>query len=310
MGWDYFIFKERWVENHKKKLLISSILISSILIANVACLMLIYPNLYQGKLNTDSLIPPKITSSLTTHSKSTQTISPILGPTPQRDLTAKCVHSVIYWSDHSEAWPINVIIGNITYTKEEEIAFYKTPIKDLNDYLFIQMTTAFLNFNNGSLSNGVEKTITDAAFWLENHPSGSKINESTRQTGNFLGVTLADYNNGKLGPALCANEPTSVPFKEIPSPTPTNTSTATITRLPTRTASDTPKPEPSRPQGPPASTATSTNIPPQPTKTLSLKPTDTPLPPPTETLPPESSPTPIPLPTPAPTTSSESTITP
>jgi hypothetical protein len=295
------------VENHTKKITISLILIFITIIANVAILILLYPNLYQGSVNAGLLKPPTITSSSnpqTPKSLPSQTISPTLSLTPLQELTKACVHSLDYWSSHTETWPDLFTIGNLTYTKEEQITANNTPIKNVIDYLFIQLNAAYLNYVNGPPSKGIDKTITDTAGWLKNHNSVSELSESDRELGISMGMTLSDYNNGKLGPGLCANDPTSEPFKEIPFATATNTNSAhfklKITFAYINTPSDTPKPQPPKPRDTSASTTTNTNIPLQPTITQKLNSTNTPLPLPTLTPPPEASPTTVPLPTPAP----------
>lgn len=293
------------MEDHKKRLLSSFIVISIIIIANLGLLILIYPNLYQGKLNIDSATRPVITSSL--NPNSTLTSSPRVSPTPQKELSIKCVHSVNYWSSHTDTLPSELLIGSTTYNQKDVIAIYKKLITDLNDYLSIQMTTAYLNNINVTISSGINKTISDASYWLQNHPSGSQIIDPDRQIGYFLGVSLADFNNGKFGPPLCLNEPTFVPYNQITPPTSTYTSTATITMTftPTKTPEDTNTPSntpiPPLPpaQPPPSSTKIPTHAPLKPTNTPGTKPTDTPISLPTAARP-LPSPTLISLPTPAP----------
>ena len=277
------------MENRTKKIIIPVIVLSGILFINVTVLLWIYPNFYKGNINTTPFTPPIVTLTLTPHSEPTQTNSPTASPVPLRDLVSECVHSAVYWSNHTENWPAQLMIGNITFSKEEGITVFKAPIKDVYGYLFIQMTAAYLNNINASPSNNVKKTITDAATWLRIHPAVSELIESDRQTGISLGMTLADFNNGKLDPGLCAEDPTDVPFTAF--------LIMTSTRTPARIPSNTQKPQQTQTKNQPASTATKTNGPIQPTTTSSLKPTDTLAPPPTQTLPPESSPTPIPLPT-------------
>lgn len=273
------------MESRKRRLLISLALISLVVLANLVLLRVIYPNLYQGKveLNPSKTLMVKASSTPTLQPTSTPTrdISPTARPTTQDEMDITCVHSTMYWSIYTDVWPILLNIGNKIYTKEELITLFKTPISSQNHYLLIQLTTAFLNYQNGALTNDISKTITDAETWLEKHPSGSKVSDVDRHSADYLGVSLTDYNNGELGPSLCANEPTSVPFNEVTPVTLTPTATHPPIYYPTWTS----QPYIPQPHNPPPPAPTDTPVPPPP-------PTNTPLPPPTS---------PPPLPTLAPT---------
>jgi hypothetical protein len=305
------------VHSHNKKLMIGAALIFSIMIVNGGVLMLIYPNLYQGAQAAEPTFTPGITPSVTTRASNTPviegslsnqtqtipTITSIVETVTQKVMAPTCVHSTDYWSNHTQDLPVRLRIGNTTYTKDEEIAGFNHLVEDISDYLFIQMTTAFLNYNHGSYAKDIGQRIIDSANWLEKYPSGSKIGDFVLQEGYRLGIMLADYNNGLRGPGLCPGEPTSVPLEQILPPTPTHTSTPTatrtarsnITRVPTKTPT-----QAQPPNNPPRSApSTPTHTPVQPTKAPSLKPTDEPLPTATQTPPQEPTSTPIP-PTPVP----------
>jgi hypothetical protein len=210
-----------------------------------------------------------------------------------------CIHTVIYWNDHTELWPARVRIGSLTYTKNDGVSYFNSQSDDLNTDLFIQIHTAFLNLSNGAENSAIENTIALAANWLYNYPVGKPIDDSTQKTGLTYETELSDYNNGKLGPALCTNETIFVPARPVPSDTLTPTITAvsatptsslTLTRTGTFVPNWTSLPSPSR---------TSTPVP--------IRPPSTPIPIPSQTNQPTIQPTQVstntstPVPTAVPT---------
>jgi len=276
----------------RNKILVWLLILEAALIASVVLsVVIVYHYFYKVKVNTGPLTPtPSVTATITITITPTPTRTATLpaSPTPQVDSSMNCTHSVTYWANHTETWPYQIVIDNFTYTIGEAAAIYSAQNKDVAAYLFLQLHAAFLNFLSGADTSAVNKTMSDAANWLNIHLVGSPINESDQQTGIALGMTLASYNNGRLGPGRCANDPALVPADEIPLPTATVTSTvetvtitATATRRPTRRPPTDTQP-PSQPPQPNPPTQTPTQLPtftpvtpptPAPTQIPTLTPT-------------------------------------
>jgi hypothetical protein len=267
------------------------ILEAALIVSVVLSVVIVYYYFYKVKVNTGPLTPtPTATTTITitVHSKPTRAATLPASPTPLVDTAKNCTHSVTYWANHTETWPYQVIIDNFTYTIGEAAAIYSAQHKDVAANLFVQLHAAYLNFLSGADPSAANKTISDTAIWLNTHPVGSPINDFDQQTGITLGMTLASYNNGRLGPGRCANDTALVPADEIPLPTATVTSTVetvTITVTATRRPTRRPPTDTQPPSQPPQ--------PNPPTQTPVQMPTNTPVTPPT--------PAPTQIPTLAPT---------
>jgi hypothetical protein len=266
--------------NPSNKTLVWLLLLEATLIVGVIfSVVIIYHYFYRGEVKTSTATPtPSVTATITkTITPSpTRTATFPASPTPQVNSSKNCTHSVTYWANHTETWPNQVIIDNFTYTIGEAATIYSAQNKDVAAYLFVQLHAAFLNFLSGADTSAVNKTMSDAANWLNIHPAGSPINEVDQQTGITLGMTLASYNNGRFGPGHCANDPAIVPADEIPLPTETMTSTVetvTITATATRRSTRRPPTNTQPPSQPPH--------PNPPTQTPAQLPTNTPVTPPT-----------------------------
>ncbi len=222
--WDRILRFQReasWQVQETRYLVWLLILEAALIASVVLSVVIVYYYFYKVKVNTGPLTPtPSVTATITITITPTPTRTATLpaSPTPQVDSSMNCTHSVTYWANHTETWPYQVVIDNFTYTIGEAAAIYSAQNKDVAAYLFLQLHAAFLNFLSGADTSAVNKTMSDAANWLNIHLVGSPINESDQQTGIALGMTLASYNNGRLGPGRCANDPALVPADESRSP--------------------------------------------------------------------------------------------
>ncbi len=245
------------------------------------------------------------TSTPTPTATSTFTDTPTSSPTPSETPTpietgeptatpgpGQCVYTPEDWLTYPETWPAEGIpIGGLTYSAAEALAILETPpTRDATYTVTQELIAAKLNFFNGTDSEPITVTVNSADAWLVQYPLGSNPADPDRQTGLDLATTLADYNQGLLGPERCTIEtPTPIPT-DTPSPMPT----------------DTPLP-PTPTDAPLPAAPTDTPSPPAPTDTpIPPSPTNTPLPPPPPTptdtpLPPTPSNTPLPPPPPTPT---------
>jgi hypothetical protein len=116
-------------------------------------------------------------------------------------------HSMGYWKNHAETWPVDWIeIGDINYTREEAIDILeRANAKDATRMLSAQLIAAKLNRRSGAYSNfyncdklmDVDKTITDADEFLAEHPLGSDPQNESRQNALQLKDWLDAYNNSQ-----------------------------------------------------------------------------------------------------------------
>jgi hypothetical protein len=215
-----------------------------------------------------------------------------------------CTYPPHYWQERPESWPAQINIAAASYAREDVIALMRTPDLPVQERLVLQVYIAFLNILHGSDVVVIEQVILDSVDWLEANPAGSELSEFNQQQGSYMLQILGSYNNGELGPGLCAGAPGS--------PTPTTTPTNTLTPQPTATLTWTPviiiptrtpvPPQPTEPPPPPPP-------PPPPTATIAPAPTLAPIVPPT-LPPPPPPPTLAPTATPVPTKTPEPTRTP
>ena len=118
-----------------------------------------------------------------------------------------CTYSAIYWVNHLENWPAQVLIFDLNYTKEDATTWIETDSVDVFTLLFTQFQVAYLNIISGADPSGVNQAMIEASRWLANHPSGSQVVEADGLYGMDLAAYLSRYNDGLLGPGRCADEP-------------------------------------------------------------------------------------------------------
>lgn len=210
--------------------------------------------------------------------------------TPSAIVERNCVYPSPYWRNHPEAWLAdNILIGQLTYTKDEAIEVMETDSEEVPDNVLKQLFATILNILKGSDPTSIENTVLTGIEWLSDLGARTRLTPDENLTGIALIDTLEKYNNGQTGPELCADSPrTSTPPPEPTStPTPTSTNTPVFTFAPPTTI--TPTKEPREPQPP---TAEPTEPAPPPTE---------PPPPPTQPPPPPTEPPTEPPPRPTPT---------
>ena len=116
-----------------------------------------------------------------------------------------------YWMNHPEAWPgdfDSIIIGGLTYTKEQAIVLMMMPTaRDVTYIMFQALVAARLNAGIGCPTvcpGGVDigATIAAADAWMWLHPVGSGVHAggptSPWRQGEPLYLLLDQYNNGLL----------------------------------------------------------------------------------------------------------------
>jgi len=107
-----------------------------------------------------------------------------------------------YWKNHPEAWPVDsIMIGGITYTKNQAIAIIAAPVKGDKTYTMFQaLVSAKLNVIIGNPDSCIADSITSADAWMGNYPVGSKVEGSSQEwkDGEPLYIKMDNYNNGLL----------------------------------------------------------------------------------------------------------------
>jgi hypothetical protein len=246
------------------------------------------------------------TATLVITKEPTATATGAHGQSPGSVGSATCTYPAPYWADHLEAWPAQVVIANLTYSKQQVVSA-STISDNVPGSLLIQLNSAYLNLLNGADTTHVADTINSSANWLASHPGGSAISDTDLQAAVALGIILENFNNGKLGPGLCTDAP--VQASPADSPTPGPSATPGVSQTPTRTLTPTRTPIPTRTLIPsrtvfPSGTAvpSDTAAPPLPIYTQEATSTRQPNPQrPRSTPKPTTAPTSIPIPTTAPT---------
>ncbi len=107
-----------------------------------------------------------------------------------------------YWMNHPEAWPASIVVGGVTYTRDQAIALLGLPgNKDKTLTLFASLVSAKLNTEwNGTNPVCVSDTIAQADVWLATYPVGVGVRASSYawKVGEPLHRLMDNYNNGML----------------------------------------------------------------------------------------------------------------
>jgi hypothetical protein len=199
-----------------------------------------------------------------------------------------CTYHGYHWETVPEAWPSQITLGGVTYTRADMLKLRNAPEGDPAIDLIKEVQIAIVNIYNGASQSRVEATLVEADRWLTNHQADGELSQFNQQQARSFTSVLADYNHGRLFPVACADQ--------IPVPT------VEVAQLETTLPTDPTSTEPSVAADQPAaarniqsnSTANTGAPPSSPTPS----PTDEPVPTPTETLaPPPPTHTPLPPPT-------------
>jgi hypothetical protein len=195
---------------------------------------------------------------------------------PQVEVSERnCTYPVLYWKDHPDSWPAEIIIAGKSYPKDAVRSLYTAREPDLQTHLLKHMYTSFLNILHGADLAVIESILMEASGWLTTYPSGSELSEFNNQRGLYLIQILENYNDGQIGPGPCKDSPGTATL--------TPTSTGTFTPAP---PTDTAVPTLTQVLQPPVSQNTPTSAPQQPVSTQTPIPTATvPPPSPTSALP-------------------------
>jgi hypothetical protein len=165
-------------------------------------------------------------------------------------MDGNCTYPVYYWQNHPDSWPPELVIGGVTYTKDNVRTLYAGVTVDIPTRLTRQIYSAVLNILHGASMNVIEEAISEAVSWLDANPAGSELSEFNRQQGRYLADLIESYNNGVIGPGICKDapatpttSPTATPSWTAGPPTETSTATSLVsnpfgTRTPTQLPND------------------------------------------------------------------------
>ena len=117
-----------------------------------------------------------------------------------------CTRSPGYWKNHSSAWPVEeIIIGGVTYTKADAIAYMKKPVnRDKRVTMFKALVAAKLDVLSGADFSCIASVIDEADFWMATYGSSRvPANSEAWKLGEPLYLMLDAYINGRLCVPKC-----------------------------------------------------------------------------------------------------------
>jgi hypothetical protein len=119
-----------------------------------------------------------------------------------------CTHSMEYWRNHPESWPVEQLtIGDVVYSKMEILRLLELSPPDF--YLIRlaqQLPAAQLNIFKGANPEDIEPVINAVNEWFLQHPLGSPVEDDQSKTLTDLSDSLESYNLGLIGPGMCEDE--------------------------------------------------------------------------------------------------------
>jgi hypothetical protein len=248
------------------------------LFITVGSLGLFLPQLLAERSNPVGEFSPRTVTPTATQGQAIISFQPEnpVDPTPTKIIlqNTNCTYHYYFWVGRPDSWPGEIVMGNVTYTREDLFEIVTLVSEDTSTRLIQQLFATYLNVLYGSDVTSVKTVIEDSNNWLISYPPESQLSEFNNQRGRSLIALLTGYNEGGFGPGICPDAPPTpdltasvIPTETPLPPTPTQTPVP-----PSRT------PAPSRLQPGPTSTpaATSTS-PPSPTPIAPVQPTSTPM---------------------------------
>jgi hypothetical protein len=117
-----------------------------------------------------------------------------------------CTYHAYHWEAHPEAWPAQVNLGGVTYTRADMLNLRHAPDGDPAIDLLKEAMIAIVNIYNGASQARIESVLVEANDWLSNHQADSELSEFNQQQARSFTSVLAKYNNGLLFPASCEDQ--------------------------------------------------------------------------------------------------------
>ena len=195
-----------------------------------------------------------------------------------------CTYHGYHWETVPDAWPSQITLGGVTYTRADMLKLRNAPEGDPAIDLIKEVQIAIVNIYNGASQSRVEATLVEADRWLSSHQADGELSQFNQQQARSFTSVLADFNYGRLFPVACADQ--------IPAPTAeVALFEATLPAADTSTEPGVVADQAASARNIQSSSSTNTEAPPSLPTPL---PTDTPVPTPTETLAPPPTQTPLP----------------
>ncbi|MGK3984798.1 hypothetical protein WME99_17260 [Sorangium sp. So ce136] len=128
-----------------------------------------------------------------------------------------CTLTQGYWKNHEESWPVSSLtIGGVEYSQAELLELFRTPPKgDTSLILGHQLIAALLNTASGASDAALGGALADAEAWMAANkdadgrlPYGVKRGSAADSAVSLSG-SLADFNEGGIGPGHCDDGPGS-----------------------------------------------------------------------------------------------------
>ncbi|WP_437305484.1 hypothetical protein [Sorangium sp. So ce388] len=128
-----------------------------------------------------------------------------------------CTLTQGYWKNHEESWPVSSLtIGGVEYSQAELLELFGTPPKgDASLILGHQLIAALLNTASGASDGALGGALADAEAWMAANkdadgrlPYGVKRGSAADSAVSLSG-SLADFNEGGIGPGHCDDGPGS-----------------------------------------------------------------------------------------------------
>ncbi|WP_437754626.1 hypothetical protein [Sorangium sp. So ce1389] len=128
-----------------------------------------------------------------------------------------CTLTQGYWKNHEESWPVSSLtIGGVEYSQAELLELFGTaPKGDASLILGHQLIAALLNTASGASDGALDGALADAEAWMAANkdadgrlPYGVKRGSAADSAVSLSG-SLADFNEGGIGPGHCDDGPGS-----------------------------------------------------------------------------------------------------
>ncbi|WP_437504432.1 hypothetical protein [Sorangium sp. So ce1099] len=128
-----------------------------------------------------------------------------------------CTLTQGYWKNHEESWPVSSLtIGGVEYSQAELLELFRTaPKGDASLILGHQLIAALLNTASGASDGALGGALADAEAWMAANkdadgrlPYGVKRGSAADSAVSLSG-SLADFNEGGIGPGHCDDGPGS-----------------------------------------------------------------------------------------------------
>ena len=117
-----------------------------------------------------------------------------------------CTYHSYHWLSQPDAWPAQVSLGGVTYTRADMQNISSAPPGDPAIDLLKEALIAIVNIYNGASQARIESTLVEADNWLSNHQADDELSQFNQQQASSFTSTLANFNNGRLFPSSCPDQ--------------------------------------------------------------------------------------------------------